>query len=63
VIAALWWSNWPVAIWLLQEFLQLQNPGFNGALLGAMTMVLFVKIAGRKKGISPHLTLYHALIQ
>jgi hypothetical protein len=37
--------------------------GFNGALLGTMTRVLFVKIARRKKGISPHLTLHHGLIQ
>jgi hypothetical protein len=37
--------------------------GFKGALLGTVGMALFVKIAGRKKGISPHLTLYHGLIQ
>jgi hypothetical protein len=27
--------------------------GFKGALFGAMTMALFIKIALRKKGISP----------
>jgi hypothetical protein len=40
-----------------------KNHGFNGTILGAVTMALFIKIAGRKKGISPHLTLQHDLIQ